>query len=57
MTPQVIEVRKRARLHTVDIQTTLQVIDLVLQYPREPAGGLEALRPGVFVEVFDGYPA
>ena len=34
-----------ARLHAVDIDRPPQMIDFVLQDPREPAGRFDALRP------------
>ena len=51
---QIFHGGKRTRLHPVDVEPPVQVIDLVLQNTREPAGGFQAPRLGLFVEVFDG---
>src|SRR5258708_7293473 len=55
MARQVVDVRKGARLHAVDVKAAVEMIDLMLQNPREPAGSLDSMRLSLFIQILDSH--
>ena len=49
----VVEGGEGARLHAIDVEGAVEVIDFVLEDAGVPAGGLDELGLGALVEVFD----
>src|SRR5262245_44056964 len=54
---QVLNRCKGARLHAINVQMTVQVVDLMLQNARKPTRRLQTFRLALFVEAFDDYAA
>src|ERR1700733_2279835 len=55
MAAQVIDAHEGPRLHSIDIEESMQMIDLMLQDAGMPALGLNSLRLTQLVPIFDDH--
>src|SRR5580658_4405078 len=52
---EVVDAHEGSRLHMIDVEAAIQMIDLMLQDAGIPALSLHAPRLAAFIQVFDGH--